>query len=268
MTMSQIRCLVTALLLLLPAQSAWSWGQTGHRVVGELAQAKLSPKALAAVNQLLAGQPEPTLAGVSTWADEVRDQPAWKWTTPMHWVNFPKGQCRFDAARDCHQGLCVVQAVVRYQQELADEQLPLPQRREALMFLVHFVGDMHQPLHAGYQVDRGGNDFQISYLRDGWNLHSVWDSLIVDSLKLDFTQHSARLAATPFDAQSDAALELKQPSAWAEESCAIVQRDDFYPVKHKITGRYLEAKRPQADQRLKLAGARLAQLLNQTLDPP
>lgn len=256
-----MRLFAAALLLLLLPTQAFAWGQSGHRLVAELAAQALTPAARADVARLLAGEPEPTLAGVSTWADEVRDSPEYRWTTPLHWVNFPAGQCRYAASKVCQDGLCVVAAIERYRQQLADRTQPLAQRRIALKFLVHFVGDVHQPLHAGYAADRGGNQFQISYLREGWNLHSVWDSLLIDSLKLSVPEYLARLQALPLPAADPHST----PASWAEESCGVVQQADFYPPKHKITGRYLEQKRPLADQRLRLAGRRLAALLNATL---
>lgn len=263
---SAVLLLVFALWASVGAREACAWGKSGHRIVGELAEARLDAKAKAAVAELLAGEAEPTLAGVSTWADYVREEvPEYLWTVPLHWVNFESGTCSYKARRNCRDGLCVVAGIERFRNELADTSLPLQRRRDALKFVVHFVGDVHQPLHAGFAVDRGGNDFQISIQREGWNLHSVWDTLIIDSLKLDWQAYRARVDAIPMSPQSFALLQRTRASAWAEESCQIIQRSDFYPPRHKITGKYLEAKRPEADQRLKLAGVRLAVLLNQVL---
>ncbi len=261
--------MLLGLLLAGMAGQAHAWGRDGHRIVGELAQAELNARASAAVAELLQGEPDPTLAGVSIWADEVRDSaPEYRWTVPLHWVNFTPGDCSYNSDRLCHEGLCVVAAIERYSQELIDPDLPHERRRDALKFIVHFVGDVHQPLHAGFAADRGGNDFQISIQREGWNLHSVWDSLLIESLKLDWHSYHDRVAAQPFWPDSQARLSAAQAGAWAEESCGIVQRDDFYPPRHKISSRYLDAKRPLADQRLKLAGARLAALLNRLLGAP
>jgi hypothetical protein len=255
---------VTGVAATAAPRNADAWGKSGHRIVGELAEARLDPKAKAAVAELLAGEPEPTLAGVSVWADQVREEaPEYRWTVPLHWVNFESGACSYEAPVNCRDDLCVVAAIERYSRQLGDTWLPLAARRDALKFVVHFVGDVHQPLHAGFAADRGGNDFQISIMREGWNLHSVWDSLIIDSLKLEWPAYAARIDPMPFAAEPQASI--PHPPAWAEESCRIVQTDDFYPPRNKITGKYLEAKRPQADQRLKLAGERLAALLNRVL---
>ncbi|GMU43677.1 MAG: S1/P1 nuclease [Xanthomonadales bacterium] len=251
---------------MLTTGSAWGWGRDGHRIVGQLAQQRLSPQARAAVAELLAGEADPSLAGVAAWADHIREnEPAWAWSAPLHWVNFERGQCRYRARRNCRDGLCVVAGIQRYRNELADHTLPLERRREALKFVVHFVGDVHQPLHAGFVSDRGGNDFQISIERMGWNLHSVWDTLIIQSAGLEWPAYAERIDAQPLAPVAQAGAMAEDPAAWAEESCRIAQADDFYPPRHKITSRYLEAHRPQVDERLKLAGERLARILEKAL---
>jgi nuclease S1 len=258
--------LLLGLLLAITGSEAQAWGRDGHRIVGELAQAALDATAEAAVAELLKGESDPTLAGVSTWADEVRESaPEYRWTVPLHWVNFVPGNCHYNADKMCGDGRCVVDAIDRFSRELTDPNLSRERRRDALKFVVHFVGDVHQPLHAGFAADKGGNDFQISIRREGWNLHSVWDSLLIESLKMDWRSYRERVTAEPLWPDSRSQLPASSPASWAEESCGIVQQDGFYPPKHKISSRYLDAKRPLADQRLKLAGARLAALLNRLL---
>lgn len=257
--------MVCALLLSTLAQA---WGPVGHSVVGELAQARLTPEARAAVDELLSDQPSPTLAGVASWADDVRSNaPEYRWTVPLHWVNFEPGRCHYQRSLNCPEGLCVVAAIERFAREINDPLLPDERRATALRFLVHFVGDVHQPLHAGYVRDRGGNTFQISYRGEGWNLHSVWDSLLITSLTLDWRSYTARLEEIPLSDSARSALPILEPARWAEESCRLTQSVDFYPPRHKIRRSYVEAKRPIADQRLKLAGERLAALLNRAFAP-
>lgn len=243
---------------------ALAWGADGHRLVGAYAQARLSPAALAAVTELLAGESDPSLAGVSTWADQVRaDDPDWRWSAPLHYINFEQGDCEYRPQQQCPDGLCIVAAITRYSQQMIDADLPIERRREALKLLVHFVGDLHQPLHAGYRTDRGGNQFQISYQRQGWNLHSVWDSLLISSLKLEWTQVLERLESLPRDSQLAMKTRQLDPAEWARESCTLVNADGFYPPRHRITRSYIEAQRPRAELQLQLAGERLAALLNQ-----
>ncbi len=250
-------------LAIFAAGDASAWGRTGHRITGELAARQLQPAARAEVERLLAIGQQSSLATASLWADEVRENdPSYRWSTPLHWVNFPPGQCHYEPSI-CPESKCVVAAIERFAAELANPSLPDAQRAVALNFLVHFVGDVHQPLHAGFAADRGGNDFQINFQRAGWNLHSVWDTLILDSLGLSAAAYGDRIAALPRSTQAN---ELN-PRRWAEESCEIVGRADFYPPRHKITRRYLDNMRPIADARLKLAADRLAGVLNQALQP-
>ena len=259
--MKNARSLYLLMVLLMHAQCAWAWGALGHRVVGEYAQQRLNPAAQEAVAELLAGEADPTLAGVANWADEIRDGPAQRRNTaPWHWVNFPRGSCAYERAKLCPDGVCLPEIIKRFEAELVDPELGLAQRREALKFLVHFVGDAHQPLHAGYADDRGGNRFQLNYRGDGTNLHSVWDSLILNRSGLDVETlvdlSGARLRNPP--AQGDAVR-------WVEESCKLVGHPDFYPPRRKIADSYLDAKRPWVERRLAMAGERLATLLNQLL---
>ncbi len=243
------------------APTAFAWGKLGHRVVGAYADQRLSPEAQAEVSRLLANEAEPTLAGVANWADEIRDGPqARKETSPWHYVNFDRSGCDYSAERFCKGGNCVVGAIQRFSAELADLNRSDAERRDALKYLAHFVGDIHQPLHAGYADDRGGNRFQINYKTKGSNLHSVWDSLIIGSVGLDegtiVELAAGRLTQIP---------PLGNPIDWAQASCRIVQHPDFYPPRNKIGDSYLDAKRPLAERQLARGGERLAALLNRLL---
>ena len=274
------RILLIALLLLAP--SAMAWSALGHRLVGELAQRHLSPAANAEVATLLAGEPDPTLAGVATWADTLRasDPDRFKATSRWHYINTPAGTCRFDPQRDCPDGECVIGAIDAQRRILADRRQPHAARRDALKFLVHFVGDVHQPMHANNRGDKGGNDFQISLRTDlppvayararysdgvmGTNLHSVWDFYILGSQGLDLRQYAARLDALPWPQMTPP---VSAAQGWAGESCRLVDSRNLYPATRKMDRGYLDAQRPLAEQRVRQAGYRLAALLNATLVP-
>lgn len=241
----------------------WAWGAQGHRLVAAHAQARLQPAALAAVRELLAGEAEATLVGVSNWADDYREQPEGRASGPWHYVNFAPGSCQYRAAALCPEGNCLVAAIERQISTLRDQQAPREARTRALKFLVHFVADAHQPLHAGYFADRGGNRYQISYQREGWNLHSVWDSLLLRSGGQDDRGYLQAMQSA-----SAETTELADAARWVEESCALVQAQGFYPPGHVISRSYLDAKRPLALSQLALAGERLAALLNALLASP
>lgn len=239
-------------VLLLAPVAALAWGAQGHQVVATLAQMSLTPEAGAAVNRLLALEPGQTLAFVSTWADEHRD-PA---TTAWHYVNFPKASCSYEPARDCPDGNCVVGALNK-QLEILASGAPDSERLLALKYVVHLVGDVHQPLHAGYAQDRGGNRYQVQAFGEGTNLHSLWDFGMIRNLHVDTTKMSARLRMTPLPS-SRGELDVAR---FAEESCRIVGMPGFYPER-KIDEAYIERFTPIMEQRLSIAGARLAGLLN------
>ena len=268
------RTLLFLLLYFVSVLPAAAWGELGHRLIGELAERRLSPQARAQVQTLLAAEVEPHLAAVSTWPDAMRELPAYRWTAPLHYVQIRDASCRYDAARDCRNGECVVSAIERYARKLGDPSLNREERGEALKFLVHFVGDVHQPLHSGHRPDKGGNDFQIS-LR--WrraqpiatNLHSIWDYFLLASLHEDEADYVSRLeaimpprATTPIDLSSE-------PARWAENSCLLTEGEAFYPRRPgKLPTDYFDRMRPLAESRLQLAASRLAQLIEAALGEP
>lgn len=276
--------LALALIALVPV-AAFAWSALGHRLVGALAQAKLNPKAAAEVAALLQGEPDPTLAGVATWADELRttDPERFRATSRWHYINAVGGGCNFDLARDCPDGNCAVGALQRETAILGDPSQPLAERRDALKWVVHLVGDLHQPLHANSRTDRGGNQFQISlrtsiqpegfalkqYVNgvQGTNLHSVWDFYILANRKLDLNAYVAALQAAPSPTAATEARASDAPLQWAEESCKLTETAGLYPPdnKHTMTSHYLEQMRPLAEQRIQIGAIRLADLLNKTL---
>lgn len=267
-------------VLLIASVPALAWAPLGHRLVGELAEPQLTPQARAAVAELLAGEPEPTLGGVAYWADALRgnDPERFKATSSWHYIGTPKGQCMAELARDCVGGQCVVAQIEAQAAILADRARPLGERRDALKFLVHLVGDAHQPLHASDQGDLGGNAFELSLrtdiapeayaranYRDGvmqTNLHALWDYYILESAHLDAHTYAATLNAGGWPG---APTSMSPPRAWAAESCRLISERALYPPSKSLDESYLQQFRPLAEQRLRQAAYRLAHLLNRTL---
>jgi hypothetical protein len=261
---------VAALACLLGPAPAAAWGNKAHRVVARLAQDQLRPEVAATVARLLAGEPDPTLAGVAYWADEQREQKTelGKQTGEWHYLNFADATCTYVPARDCPDGKCVVAAINRQLGLVRDAALPDAERAQALKFLVHLVGDVHQPLHAGRGDDWGGNKVQLSYRDEGWNLHSVWDRLLPARRGLDPAAHADFLRAqAPLPSDPTRGSD-RRVIDWAVESCRIVESPGFYPVGHKLPDAYLNAHLPIAEMRLRWAGQRLADLLNEALASP
>lgn len=232
--------------------SSFAWGTQGHQVIAGLAYAQLTPAARKEMDRLLALEPGETLESISTWADEHRNPSTGAW----HYVNFPRGSCTYDAQRDCPDGRCVVGAIERESAVLASSVFD-ENRLKALKYVVHLVGDVHQPLHAGYQDDKGGNTYQLQAFMRGSNLHALWDTGLIPNLEQDTDAIVQRLLlrSSPAASKNGSALEA------AQESCRIVGKPGFYPAR-KVGMDYIEQFTPMMKQRLAQAGARLAGLLN------
>jgi S1/P1 Nuclease len=183
------RFLSTLLVLLTPLAPAQAYWEYGHETVALIAETNMSVKTRGAVQRLLRaapllGTPQCPLRDmkdVSVWADCIKgDRIRWGYTNSWHYQNVDI--CKpFDLKSTCADGNCVSAQIDRNVALLKNKSLPAHVRLEALAFLVHFVGDLHQPLHAGDHEDRGGNDLKANYgIMPGYNLHSVWDGLLAD----------------------------------------------------------------------------------------
>jgi hypothetical protein len=269
----------TLLLAVAPHGPAFAWGADGHAIVGLVADRFLTEAARGRVERLLEGERQlpRTLAGVSGWADDVR--PRRPETRPWHYVNIDIRAPGYDAPRDCPKGDCIVAQVKKFAVQLADDALLPPVRLEALKFLIHFVGDLHQPLHAGDNGDQGGNAVEVVFRDGGSNLHRVWDSQILAAGALgemaaeDLAAELAE-AVTP---EERSTWERGGPVEWTDESHAVA-RDEIYaelgsaarrggtdaPV---VLGRaYADDHLPVVKRQLQRAGVRLALMLNRALD--
>lgn len=248
-----------------------AWGPTGHRLVAELAQPQLTPAALAQVRALLAGEPEPSLAGIANWADNLRDTAPeeFKRTSRWHYVNIAEADCQYQQAHHDGDADDVIEALQVQTALLADTTASHEKRLQALKFVVHFAGDIHQPLHAGKAADRGGNNFQIQYRGKGSNLHSLWDSGMLNSTGLGEPQWLSRLQALPGEPGAATRLSADAAVQWAEHSCALVMQPGFYPAKPgTLAQAYVDQHLPLAEQQLLRGGQHLAALLNQALGGP
>src|SRR4051794_24003854 len=160
------------------SQPAGAWGPEGHSLVARIADSQLTPAARARVLEILG--PGKTMASVASFADQVRG--ARPETAPWHFIDIPLDKRRLDMERDCAKGDCIVSTIARLRQVLRDPATATDQRSEALMFLIHFLGDLHQPLHCSDNHDRGGNDVHVQFQGHATNLHSLWDSGLLGQL--------------------------------------------------------------------------------------
>ena len=250
----------TLMLCLLVASPCLGWGPEGHRIASSIATHHLTPEAQAAVTQLLGGQ---SLADVSTWADEIRSDSSYRWASPLHYSNVEPGADAFDLQRDCPEQGCVVSAIIKYTDVLRSQDASREARTEALKFLVHFVQDVHQPLHVSRARDRGGNDIKVEFFHDRTNLHRVWDSGLIRRTKKPWLACATELqqAITP---EQVAQWKSTDPVEWATESYKLALSHAYaIPENGQIGQAYLERCLPVVNERLAMAGVRLATLLNE-----
>lgn len=259
------RTLAILALAAWPLPGALGWGGDGHRIVGEIASRHLTPETRAWVETLIAeaGSGEATLADISNWADRVRRMPGWEFSAPWHYVNLPRGEnVTFDFARDCPEEGCVVSAIVRCREVLeggatADFDEPM-----ALMFLVHCVGDLHQPLHVGYGEDLGGNTIDVTLAGRETNLHSAWDVGMIRRQGLDWREWADRLDAG-LSAEEEQAWAVTDPAVWANESHRLAVEVAYGIPEGGALGPEYEARcLPVIEEQLLKAGVRLAAVLN------
>jgi nuclease S1 len=259
------RLWVTAIALLaiiLTPGSGWTWGRIGHEVSSKLAEERLTPTALAAVRILLGA--EVSLADASTWADLQREVPD---SGPWHYVNVPLSESRYDA-KFCQPGGCLVSKIEDFRRVLLDPRAGKTEKQQALKFLVHFIEDLHQPLHIGDTGSRGGNLIQVRFFDAGSNLHQVWDSLVIE-------HHSENEGVWLWELNGLANPKMVaewskgNPEDWATESLADAKLayrtpggDAALRSGAKLGNNYCNFALPIIRRQLAKAGVRVAATLN------
>jgi len=258
--------LLFSLLVLLIPSSLYAWGKTGHEIVAILAEQRLDREVRKEVTALLG---EMSFVDASVWADQVRG----KETAPWHYVNIPIDEDTYDADRHCPKQQCVIAQIKRFRKVLADPAAGFRKRQKALKYLIHFVADLHQPLHAGDNHDRGGNDVIVEFLgrttdpyrKKPWNLHAVWDSGLIDTWTADAQQYADRLGKD-LNALAIARYEVGSVVDWAMESHRVAKEYGYQLSEDRRLGEeYVKASLSVVDQQLAKAGIRLAKILNETL---
>jgi hypothetical protein len=262
--------LLGAAVLVLPAE-VLAFGALGHRTAVLLAEQKLCPAARDEIEDLDDRQP---LTELALWADKIRDDPAWERAVPWHYINFPElppgaglkqARAAIDAFHHPPEG-DVLTAIERFTATLADRSRPRAERAEALRFVVHFVVDVHQPLHVARASDGGGTEVDVRVGDDVRSLHGFWDTSVFNRRGVAPEQFARELDAA-FEAVP-AARAHDPPAQWAAES--LVLRPTVYsfaPAQGPalLDDAYRSMAQRIAEQRLVLAAARLAATLNAAL---
>ena len=260
-----------ALVLLATPTPCLAWGAEGHRIVAAIAADELTPAARAQVAELLgADDVKATMVQVSIWADEIRR--ARPNTARWHFADVPVSAANYDPHRDCRRDDCVVGQIERDTLIVGDRQLAAPVRAEALRFLIHFVGDVHQPLHCSDNGDRGGNAVRVIIGRRQSNLHAVWDVDVVRALGRDPGDVAERLESEITPAEHRL-WSFGTAANWCTEAHQAAQREIYErfagaggtdaPIV--LSPLYTRQDSAIAAQQLERAGVRLATVLNAAL---
>lgn len=260
---SVLRGLMVAIVLLI-SQFAFCWGLTGHRVVAEIAQQHLSSKARKEIKKLFGSE---SLAWWSNWPDFIKSDSTWNHASKWHYIDLPGhiSKEEFVAGLKKLPGKNLYTQIQELSTQLKDKSLPLQQRQEALRFLVHLVGDLHQPLHVGRDEDQGGNKIVVYWFDKKTNLHSLWDSMLIDYQQYSYTEFAKLLdIASKDDVKKYQSGSLED---WFYDSHVV--SDSIYdatPSESKLSYRYnFQFERVLEEQLLK-GGLRLAAVLNATFE--
>jgi len=226
--------LASLLVLLLIPLPALAWGKAGHRVAATIATTLLTAEAQAHVANLL--DPGTALADISTWADDIHaSRPN---TCPWHYVNIPRGASGDNAQRDCSRG-CVVSAIEQSLRLLGDPAKGRTVRQEAPQWIVYFLADLHQPLHA-IADDRGGNDVIAQFNDRQTNLHRLWDVDLIERAAPDLTMLRDQAVAA-LQTANWRAWQAGRPRDWAEETHRVaIEAVYLFPANKEIDERYVE----------------------------
>ncbi|KAF8762780.1 hypothetical protein HU200_009088 [Digitaria exilis] len=275
------RVLLVAAAAAARAPAGHAWGKEGHYMVCKIAecmwQSFLTEEASTAVKDLLPGWAAGDLAETCSWADSQRFR--YPWSSPLHFSDNP-GDCKFSYARDCHNNkgekdMCVVGAINNYTAALKDSSSPFDPT-ESLMFLAHFVGDVHQPLHCGNADDLGGNTIKLHWYGRQSNLHKVWDVNVIETALKEFynDDQNTMIEAINLNITEEWSNEEKQwetcrsrtktcADKYAMESAQLAC-NAYEGVEQDTTleDDYFFAALPVVQKRIAQGGVRLAAILN------
>ncbi|XP_061360654.1 endonuclease 2-like [Gastrolobium bilobum] len=277
---------IVSFMLLLP--NAQGWGDDGHAIVCKIAQARLSDAAAKAVKKLLPKSAENDLSSKCSWADHVKF--IFPWSSALHFADTPDNVCSYQNKRDCldHKtgikGRCVVGAITNYTNQLLDYGSDTESKynlTQALFFLSHFMGDIHQPLHCGFVSDKGGNTINVHWYKRKQNLHHVWDDSIIeteverfhDSDIGDFVdaieQNITKVWADQVDEWENCSSDdFPCPAIYASESSEDACKWAYKDASEgsALEDDYFLSRFPIVNLRLAQGGVRLAATLNSIFD--
>ncbi len=256
--------IITLIALSLYVPASMAWGLLGHQLVCDIAWRSLHDDARRELKELLDATGTRSFATACFLPDRLRDSEEWAWTKPYHYMNVPIAARAVNPA-DCPAEGCVLRGIELYMREARDPAANIDprQRLNNLLFLSHYVADIHQPLHVSYSADRGGNMTLVIFEGERLNLHELWDGkLLTREKRPNWKTLGARLARELGQRE----IPGSTPRDWADESLALTRR--IYaelPADSKLKEDYFALHQPLATERITLAGRRLGLMLDTLL---
>ena len=257
---------VAVVLLCCYSMPAFGWGPAGHKIVAMIAKQNIKPQTRTRIKQILGTV---DLETVAVYADAVRDR--FPQTYNNHFVDIPKDDTTYEPANDCavdpEKGDCVLAALERFRAEAMNPNESIARRRFALKFIVHLIGDMHQPLHCSDNHDRGGNDVKVKWFGADSNLHKVWDSKIIENADLSDEEFAETLL---LDVTPQEINEFKKGNLlrWALEAHTLAKTNAYkLPADNELNDDYYDKNWAVVDKQLLRGGLRLARVLDWMFAP-
>lgn len=243
---------------------SYAWGLTGHRVVAEIAQKHLTSKSKRQIKKLLGND---QLAYWANWPDFIKSEPTGKWkeASKWHFVNVdPKADYQtFVAALTSQKEANLYNQLQRLITVVKDKNASQEDRKNALVFIVHMMGDMVQPMHTGRAGDLGGNKIEVTYFGQKTNLHSVWDGKLIDSQKYSYTEYANLLDNKSRKERKE--IQKGNITTWLYDSHQIAnQIYEQTPAGSNLSYEYQYKFNHVVERQLLYGGLRLAKLLNDT----
>jgi len=236
------------------------WGQTGHRTVGKIAENYLEAKTKREISKILDGQ---SLALVSTFGDDIKSDKRYNNFYTWHYVNMPFSVKYEDSEKNPNGDL--VSGIEKCKAIILDKNASKDDKAFYLKLLVHFMGDLHQPMHVGRAEDKGGNTIQVQWFNDGTNLHSVWDSKMIDGFQMTYTEMAAN--ADKISKEQVKYLQQGTTADWANETQTFaIKAYASTEVGEKLSYNYMYENFGLVRSQLQKGGIRLAKVLNDLFD--
>ena len=260
-----VSCVVIGVVLLLAVDTN-GWGPFGHRAVARIAYKMVRPTTMKAVDAYLSEfAPGQTLWDISTWPDDYSHSPEGAWSAPQHYVNFPDDATGPVMARDC-PNLCVISAIANYSTRLVSPEVSPSEKFLALKWLVHYVADIHCPVHCGYAADRGGNDINVRIYGVVRNLHYVWDTAIIVRSVSDDVELADAILSDLTPAAIRAYESISAPEDMARDTFLTAKISAYnLPPSHDLGRCYTETNFHVMKRLLGMASIRLVVLLDRLL---